>query len=229
MATHRLLAVLPARRTSTRTPGKNWAPLGPWASAWHATLVAAVRSECFEWVELSTDHPDPPLPPPDLVPPTAYTTHLRDPELNGDDVSAIAVVADSLARHPQATAVAMLLPNSPFRTAAHVQQAVAAWQQVPSVPLVCVQDLGDLGRRLRVVSPTRGRLYSPMPHGAAAGVVASTGALQLARRDVFLQPPVGFHWPAPRPHLLSYREGLDIDNPWDWHLAQLYAGQPGGA
>jgi CMP-N-acetylneuraminic acid synthetase len=223
----RILAVVPARADSERLPGKCWRPLGRWAAMVDATLEAAALSNQFDWIELSTNRHDYRPPGTDWAHHTRV--HLRDPLLDGPLVSAIDVVRDSLGRHPEATAVAMLLPTSPFRTWQHIRRAVVEWApRREHVPLVSVQELHSMGRRIRVASPYTRLLLNPIPGRVAEGVVASSGAIQLASRGVFLEQRCGFHWPRPRYFTLDYYAGMDVDDSWDWDAAVAHAARQKG-
>lgn len=224
----RILAVVPARADSERLPGKCWRPLGRWAAMVDATLEAAALSNQFDWIELSTNRRD--YRPPDAGWAHQLRVHLRDPALDGPLISAIEVVRDSLERHPEATAVAMLLPTSPFRTWAHIRQAVQEWApRREHVPLVSVQQLHSMGRRIRVASPYTHLLLNPIPARIQEDVVASSGAIQLASRQVFNEHRPGFHWPRPRYFVLDYYAGLDVDDQWDWDAAVAHAARARGA
>jgi CMP-N,N'-diacetyllegionaminic acid synthase len=118
----RPLCVIPARRDSKRIPLKNIAPLNGLPMMGY-TIRAALDSECFDTVYVSTEDPEIA----DLARAAGAQPHERPAELAGDMISATDVcleVAERLGNEHEA--VVCLQPSSPLRTAEHITQA---WQR----------------------------------------------------------------------------------------------------
>jgi CMP-N-acetylneuraminic acid synthetase len=124
----RLLAVIPARGGSKRLPRKNVLPLaGRPLICW--SIDAALASGVFDDVLVSTDDEE-------IATVAraagALVPWLRPAELASDTATSAAVLQHALAwyegaRGP-AEAVVLLQPTSPFRGAASIREAVAAFQ-----------------------------------------------------------------------------------------------------
>ncbi len=116
------IAIIPARKGSKRLKNKNMRILGGKPLV-QQTLDAAVESNCFDDIFLSTD--DPKLF--DLY--TKYdsgvvTPTLRPTKLCGDKVTALEVVCDLMELIIEYDIVALLLPTCPFRTAKDIQKGM---------------------------------------------------------------------------------------------------------
>src|SRR6185312_8054385 len=123
-----VVALIPARGGSKAIPRKNLAPLaGKPLLAYAAEAALAARS--VDRVLLSTDD--------DEIAAAGRTLgleipFLRPPEIAGDDTPMLAVIAHLLdhlkAESAAPEALVLLQPTSPFRTARHIDEAVALFR-----------------------------------------------------------------------------------------------------
>jgi CMP-N-acetylneuraminic acid synthetase len=117
------ICVIPARGGSKGVPGKNLRELGGEPLiVW--TIRAAILSQCFERVIVSSDCPNIQK----ICLSLDVEFDLRPPDLAGDEVHASKVVIEIVERviasqNFKPDVVAMLLPTSPFRTAEHIKLA----------------------------------------------------------------------------------------------------------
>lgn len=112
----RSLAIIPARRSSRRIPRKNLERVGR-----HSLLERAVRAGIVcERVVVSTDDPDAM----DEAERLDVEYVARKPEHATDDAQLEPVIADVLAQFTGYGAIVLLQPTSPFRTSAHVVEAL---------------------------------------------------------------------------------------------------------
>lgn len=116
------LAIIPARKGSKRLKDKNMRLLGGKPLVQH-TLDAAVMSNCFDDIYLSTD--DPKIF--DLYceyNPGEVTPHTRSKKLCGDKVTVLEVVCDLMDLIIEYDVVAVLLPSCPFLTALDIKKGM---------------------------------------------------------------------------------------------------------
>lgn len=235
----RLLAVIPARGGSKRLPRKNVLPLGGRPLiAW--SIEAALCSGVFDDVLVSTDDQE-------IAAAAraagAQVPWLRPAELASDTATSAAVLQHALAWYERergtAEAVVLLQPTSPFRRAASIRDAVAAFR---------AQDAG--GPRAAVVSVSPAAQHPAwcfrLGQGAAMEPLLGWDALQ--RRSQDLEPAYALNGciyvlpaalvrdggallrPGTRAFVMSDpRESLDIDTAEDWARAQDIAAAAPGA
>ena len=222
-----VLAVVPARGGSKGIPKKNIAPLGDRPLiAW--SIEASHSALSVSRTIVSTDDEE-------IAAVAAEwggdVPFLRPAELSGDAAPHDATVWHAAQWHVENTRtrpdyVLLLQPTSPFRTSADIDAAVRlaietgadsvfGVEQAPSHPM--------LTRRI----DERGRLH---PFHAAPGgyprrqdlppAYVTNGAIYLVRGEVLLErrslhgdDVVAYEMPAER--------SLDIDTPWDLHMANL--------
>jgi CMP-N,N'-diacetyllegionaminic acid synthase len=135
-----IVGIIPARGGSKGIPRKNLAPLGgrpliTWA------IESALTSGVFERVIVSTDDPE-------IAEVArrngAEVPFLRPAEFSGDVAPAIGVIRHALevlgvGFADSSPSVAYLQPTSPFRTATHLREAVALFEDQCPDTLVSVQ------------------------------------------------------------------------------------------
>jgi CMP-N,N'-diacetyllegionaminic acid synthase len=207
-----VVALIPAKGTSSRIPGKNLRPLGgkPLV-AW--TIEAALASEVVTRVLVSTECPDVAM----AADEWGAEVLARPPELAHDpaeaqDVAVHAVQWLATARETP-DVVVMLLPTSPFRTGRHIDEAFS-WHAIDGRNVVSVTS-----------RPEGRQKWHSTEEGAALARIAAThpvelnGAIWIATPGRVLADG-GFEtvgaWPYPMPR----DAGLDIDRPLDWMLAE---------
>jgi CMP-N-acetylneuraminic acid synthetase len=226
----RLLAVIPARGGSKRLPRKNVLPLaGRPLICW--SIDAALASGVFDDVLVSTDDEE-------IATVAraagALVPWLRPAELASDTATSAAVLQHALAwyegAHGAAEAVVLLQPTSPFRRAASIREAVAAFRArdagsapsavvsvgpAPQHPAWCFRLHGD-----QAMEPFLGwealqcRSQDLQPAYALNGSIYVLPAALVRGGGALLQPGTrAFVMADPR-------ESLDIDTADDWAQAQ---------
>jgi CMP-N,N'-diacetyllegionaminic acid synthase len=122
MSRRSMIALIPARANSQRVPGKNTKPLGGVPLlAW--TIAAAQESGLFAALLVSTDDTR------TAEMATAWGAHVRlvGAPCHVDTCADITWVRDAITVRPRPDTFAILRPTSPFRTAATIQRAFAAF------------------------------------------------------------------------------------------------------
>lgn len=217
------VAVIPARGGSVRIPRKNVRLLGgrPLV-AW--TITAACDAHAVDRVVVSTE--DAAIA--EIAAGLGVEVVQRPVDLADQATPAVAVVVDACQTLEQrGTAigvVCMLLPTSPFRTAADIDEAFAVWEKVnaqerhggtPSI--VSVTDRMGLMRTLRHIDAA-GVLC---PLDPQLRLVESNGAIQIMAWED-LRSTASFHARA-FPFALGEANGLDLDTEVDWAVAESIA------
>lgn len=221
------LAVIPARGGSKRVPRKNVLPLaGKPLIAW--TIEAALAAQCVDRVIVSTDSPE--------IAETsrqfgALVPFMRPDELCRDETPGIEPIIHAacwLEEHegfrPDWTM--LLQPTSPFRTAQDIDAAVrfAEERNADSAVSVCVTHHHpcwmksiDAAGRLSDFLPTSDhyKRQQDLPP-----IYVLNGALYLVRRDVLLKRRT-FYSDDTVGYVMPEERSLDIDTPWDMHVAEL--------
>lgn len=232
------IALIPARAGSKRVPDKNIRPL-----AGHPLIAysiqAAIESNVFEAVVVSTDSERY----------AAIARHygaevpfLRPPEISGDTSPDIEWVEYTLKRLADAgrryDCFSILRPTSPFRLPETIRRAWAefcAESGVDSLRAVekCSQHPGKMwvirGRRMLPLlplgpadQPWHSSQYPSLPE-----VYVQNASLEIAwTRVVFDGRTIAGH--VLMPFLTHGSEGLDVNQPIDWRLAEeIAAGEAG--
>ena len=231
-----LLGVVPARGGSKRLPRKNVRPLaGRPLVAW--TVDAARASGVLDDVLVSTDDAE-------IAEAAraagASVPWLRPAELATDTAASVDVLRHALAWHEAergpVEAVVLLQPTSPFRSAASIRGAVAAFraqaggepQAVASVsralqhPAWCFRIDGEAMQPFLGWEPLRQHSQDLPPAYALNGAVYVVPAAALRRGAPLLGPGLrAFVMDDPR-------EALDIDDADDWRAAESLAPQLAG-
>lgn len=126
--------------------------------------------------------------------------------------------------------VGILLPTSPFRTAATIRRCVDLWKRDKRASVCTVAPVCNASMRYRLANGWLGTLVPPGfdRHAHAAKwedvppLLLSTGGVQLTSTETFMA--FGRFWiPKARAVEVDVIEGLDIDTPDQWLLAEAVA------
>ncbi len=222
-----VLGLVPARAGSKGIPQKNQVQLaGKPLLAW--TLEAARQSGVFERLVVSTDAP--------AIAALAQehgaeVPFLRPEPLARDDTPLIDAVVHTLQwliEHEayRADYVMVLQPTSPLRTAEDIRAAIRLAQQngADSVVSVCaVKQHPAWMKRLdaegRMLDYEPGRPFTSRRQDLAP-LYTMNGAIYLTRSAVVLAEHTCFPTDT-RAYVMPAERSLDIDSPWNLHLAEL--------
>lgn len=228
-----ILGLIPARGGSKGIPRKNVTPLAGRPLIAH-TFASARQSAMLTRVVLTSDDPEAL----DLARQWRIDApFVRPPELSGDNVPMVPVVRHALAALEAADGyrpryLVILQPTSPLRTARHIDEALAKLVACGADSLVSVTPTAhnsipetimrlegdhlfpfipmDEAKHLRQARPTyysrNGAIYA-----CRAACVLQDGSLYGSRIAAYVMPP---------------EASLDIDTPYDLHLASLLLTNP---
>ena len=225
-----MLAVIPARGGSKGVLRKNLQELaGRPLISW--TVAAASASRSVSRLVVSTED--------DAIASAARewgaeTPFIRPPELAQDSSQTIPVIihaVDWVESHERARYdyVVVIQPTSPFLTAQDIDEAhrIAVVRNADAVVSVFESHAHPYWSK-RITDD--GRLVSFGPWRPKSGrrqdapsVYALNGAIYLARRDVLLQRRT-FYTDKTYAYVMPQERSLQIDTPWDLHVARLVAG-----
>ena len=225
-----IVGLIPARAGSKRVPDKNIRPLaGHPVMAY--TITAALQSEVFSDVIVSTDSEK-------YAEIAKYygadVPFLRPPELAGDVSPDIEWLEYTLKRLQEEgreyDCFSILRPTSPFRQPETIQrawQAFLAEVGVDSLRAVekCQQHPGKMwvvrGKRMTPLlplsppeQPWHSSQYQSLPE-----VYVQNASLEIAWTRVVLQERT-IAGSTIMPFLTEEYEGFDVNNPYDWNLAE---------
>lgn len=223
----KIVALIPARGGSKTIPYKNIKPLaGKPLIAW--TIEAAKSCRELSRVIVSTDDQK-------IADVTlqlgAEVPFLRPAELAGDKTSSLAVVLHLiqwLREHDDADPdyILLLQPTSPFRTAEDIQAAIglARTKMANAIVSVCKTDAHPLlckriqedGRLVDYMSTDLDylRRQDLPPAYQLNGAIYMNRCQSLLEEQTFLPKDA-------LPYFMPPERSLDLDTPWDWHLAEL--------
>jgi CMP-N,N'-diacetyllegionaminic acid synthase len=221
------LALIPARGGSKGVPRKNVALVGGKPLlAW--TIESALKADCIERVIVSTDDEQIAQVARDL---DAEVPFLRPAELARDDTPGIDPLLHAvewLAAHENYLPewVILLQPTSPLRTSNDIEEAFAlardrhaeAVVSITSAPVhpFWIKKIDTMGRLSDFVasdkSETRRQDLPP--------AYAPNGAIYLIRRESLLAAR-NFFGSQTYAYVMPEERSLDLDTPWDLHLADL--------
>jgi CMP-N,N'-diacetyllegionaminic acid synthase len=225
-----VVALIPARQGSKRVPGKNVRLLGGHPVVAY-TIAAALESGVFESVIVSTDSKE--------IASVAQhygaeVPFLRPPQFAGDmspDIEWLEYTLAELQRSGREwDCFSLLRPTSPFRTAATVRRAVAAFTGQDGVDsLRAVEKCGQHPGKMWVVDDDRmspllppapdGQPWHSRPYQALPSVYVQNASLELAwTRVVFEERSIAGS--VLMPFLTEGYEGFDINDPRDWIVAE---------
>ena len=225
-----IVALIPARAGSKRVPDKNIRPMaGHPVMAY--TIAAALQSEVFSDVIVSTDSEDY----------AKIARHygaevpfLRPPEMAGDvspDIEWLEHTLKKLEKNGRKyDCFSILRPTSPFRLPETIQRAWQAFQAEEGVDSLravekCQQHPGKMwvvrGRRMMPLlplsppeQPWHSSQYQSLPE-----VFVQNASLEIAWTRVVLQART-IAGNVVMPFLTEGHEGFDVNNPYDWNLAE---------
>lgn len=227
----RIYALIPARGGSKGIPRKNLKPLaGQPLIAW--TILPALRSGCFGRVLVSTDDEEIAATSRQLG---AEVPFLRPPELASDTARSADVVLhalDWLRAHDlgEPDVLVILQPTSPLRTETDLQAALALVRSREAVAVASVSPAPHPPAWLRRIN-AQGELEEWLPAAAvhrrqdADALYQLNGALYAIRPARFRQDRT-FLPPGTQAYVMPAERSLDIDTPWDFHLAELLLSHP---
>ena len=224
---HKVLAVIPARAGSKRLPGKNIRPLGGQPLiAW--TIGAAVSAGVFDKVLVSTD---------DAGIAEIARQHgasvpwLRPAAMSSDTATSLDVLLHAVDQEKGSGAeydcVALLQPTSPFRTAGTIAAGVRQCLSGDGMPVVAVSPVRT-HPELSFKLDARGRMSRYCPERTGVSLRSQdlpeafevNGALYVASVQYLRSHRTFFGPDATALVVRSRAESVDIDDDWDWQLAE---------
>jgi len=221
------LAVILARGGSKQIPGKNIRSLcGKPLIAW--TIDSAISSQCFDRIMVSTEDYK--------IAEVACTfgaevPFMRPEELAQDHSPSIASVLHAvhwLANHEDyhPDYVMLLQPTSPLRSPEDIQKAIQITQDKQADSVVSVTEVHHHPFWMKKISPDE-HLIDFLPNQLSYArrqdlptAYALNGAIYLAKRDVLLAKS-SFYKDTTAAYVMPPERSLDIDTPWEFHLAEL--------
>jgi CMP-N,N'-diacetyllegionaminic acid synthase len=228
----RVLAVIPARGGSKGIPNKNILPLaGKPLIAW--TIAAARESACLDRVVVSTDNAAIAA---TAQPFGAEVPFLRPAELARDDTPTTDSVAHAvrwLDEHQgyRPEAVMILQPTCPLRSAEDIRRALALYVEKDAESVVAVCEAKQHPLWMKQIEAD-GRLTAYVPDWQHATrrqdlpkVYALNGALFLAQRNLLVEQNTVYS-SRTFAYVMPKERSLDIDTPWDLHVAELLLTHP---
>jgi CMP-N-acetylneuraminic acid synthetase len=221
------VTLIPARGGSKGIPGKNIKPLaGKPLIAW--TLEAARAVGRLRRVIVSTDD--------EAIANVARqwgaeTPFLRPARLAQDDSTQVDVAEHALGwleekQSDRPDYLLLLQPTSPLRTSGDIEQALslALKQTADAVLGVCeARPHPHLARRIAEDGTLRDFVPQARPCPRRQDLPPAycvNGAIYLIRREVLLRERT-FHPARAYPYVMPQERSLDIDDPWDWRLAEF--------
>jgi CMP-N-acetylneuraminic acid synthetase/RimJ/RimL family protein N-acetyltransferase len=219
----RRLCIIPARGGSKRFPGKNVA-LFDGTPLLTRTVEVARESSMFDRILVSTDDPEAER----LAQKAEAEVHHRAAELADDSARLVDVcltILDELATAgDQVEAFCLLIPTSPFRTAAHVRESYDLLQQqrangvmsvavFPHVAFWAVHEVKGYVRLFWGKRWLRSRHELPSLYRHNGVVLWMRTAAFRRYRDFYCPKVVPYH--------MSLDESVDIDYPLDLDLAEV--------
>lgn len=221
------LALIPARGGSKGIPGKNLAPAGGRPLlAW--TLDAARNSQFLDRTLVSTDDPAIAAAARELG---GEVPFLRPAEISGDDASPLLAIEHALAWLEREQGwrpdyIMLLQPTSPLRLTADIDAACRLAIEKNADGVVSVTEASPHPYLTRTVGKD-GRLgdFLKLPGGYPRrqefpAVHALNGAIYLGRREILVTRGT-FYTDRTYAYVMPAERSLDIDTPWDLHLADL--------
>lgn len=220
------LAVIPARGGSKRIPGKNLRSLaGKPLLAY--TVEAALQSDLFEHVVVSTDSPDIAEVARECG---AAVPFLRDASLSDDFVPVSAATVDALERiDPSGDVIAsvcQLMPNCPLRVSGDIVDSYEQFDRTGAEAQVSVVRYG-WQNPWWAMRRDEELVLAPLFEDAATErsqdlpeLFCPTGAVWWAKAGA-LRRERTYHMAGRTGWEIPWRRGIDIDTETDWELAQV--------
>lgn len=231
MSSRRYLGIIPARGGSRRAPGKNLHPLGGKPLLAY-TIEAAQGAHGLCDVVVSTDSPE--------IARYASscgidTQGFRPAELAHDDSPVIETVQHALAQYeasrPAVDAVVLLQPTSPFRSAAHIDGAIARFEQTAANTVVTVRrakehpywawkDSAD------GIEPFFSLVEMALDRSALPDAYVENGAVFVIERSLVVEQKI--YGGKIIPYVMDELASIDIDTPEDVLWAEFLLRHSGG-
>jgi CMP-N-acetylneuraminic acid synthetase len=224
----KILAVIPARGGSKSVPRKNIVKLDG-APLISYTISAAIESECFADIIVSTDDLEIAEISKELG---AQVPFVRPEDLASDEAQSAPVIEHALhfmenEKSIKYDAVLMLQPTSPLRTSAHIKESIDLFSSQECDSVVSIVSVGGnhpfrmkrlVGNQL--VSYIDQGFWDMRPRQVLPDVYIRNGAIYLIDRDVIVNQHqlIGSKCLG---YVMSDTESANIDTPIDLMLAEL--------
>jgi CMP-N,N'-diacetyllegionaminic acid synthase len=222
----KLLAIIPARGGSKGIPRKNIKPLAG-KPLIHWTIEAALRCSAIDRVIVSTDDREIA----DIsVQAGASVPFLRPPELSTDTSKSLDPVLHLL-DHVKSSdqyipdSILLLQPTSPLRTSADIDAAIELQTQKDRDAVVSVCEVShpvtwfrQLDADGKFISISDEELVTRRQD--AGKLYQLNGALYLIKRNIILEEQT-FLPKNTFAYIMPVENSIDIDTPWEFHLADL--------
>lgn len=220
------IAIIPARGGSKRIPRKNIRLLGGKPMLAY-TVEAALQSDCFERVIVSTDDAQ--------VAEVARAAGADVPFLRSatiaDDQTPVSTVTidmlERLAAQGRAfDAVAQLLPNCPLRDADDVRASLTAFASSDGAFQISVSAFGWLNPWWAMKLGPASQVEAVFPEALKArsqdlpALYCPNGSIWWAKVDALMRSST-FYGPGLRGFPLKWQHAVDIDEEADFELAEL--------
>jgi CMP-N-acetylneuraminic acid synthetase len=216
----RLLGLIPARGGSVGIPRKNIRLLGgkPLV-AW--SIEAARLTRYLDRVVVSTDDPEIAACARQYG---AETPFARPAELATNTAQGVDVVLHALDEIPDADAVVLLQPTSPFRSVDDIDRAIELWD-AGGATVVAVTEAAQspyLMYRLAegVLVPILKERSDDTNRQRLPTTYVLNGAVYVADRAALLADRA-FMTPATRPYVMPAERSVDLDDEADWKYAEF--------
>lgn len=215
-----VLAVISARGGSKRIPHKNILPLAEKPMiAW--TIESALQAVGLSRVIVSTDDAEIAKISQQLG---AEVPFLRPAELASDSATSVDVVLhvlDWLLQNgePLPLFILLLQPTSPLRTAHDINASLALQKEKNASAVVSVCESGhSLSTLKRMISS--GEMLPVSVDNPSERIFQLNGAIYLVSTDVFMKEKT-FTPGNCFAYVMPQERSLDVDTPWDFHMADL--------
>ncbi len=214
------VAIVPAKRHSSRCPDKNWRPFADGLSLVDYTLRTIPRAR-FSRIIVSTDFDD-------YRPPSDCERHLRSRHLatvESDVNETVRAIIEAWQLHD--AVIWLLNPTSPFRDAAEFDAIARLIEQDECPAVVSVAPVGPFVWRGDTPQFSRGG-KRPNTQDCADEFAVENGAFYVFRADEYLRHG---SWYPPGVRRCVQRDvmsSVDIDTPEDFERAARLARRRGG-
>lgn len=239
MSLPQVLAIIPAKRFSSRCADKNLRPLGGVPLfLWTVRAALAVRPAMT--VVVSTDDGPAGDEIARLAEAEGASVVRRPPELCRDPAEAPDVAIHALDAYKGIwgilpDTVVMLLPTSPFRTTRHIAEALTIHWHSENRNVVSIDPASRLGHKLVYVSLDVERIVSGPPLRDPSSAVTANTAPGLINGAIWVTTPARLltdrHVSAVHAecYLMDQESGIDIDTELDFLVAEAIVARRGEA
>lgn len=216
-------AIIPARGGSKGLPGKNTKLLCGIPLIMY-TVEAAIESQCFDNVYVSTDDSATKK----ICQKAGITIIDRPPELATDDTSSQDVVRHVLNISEKNDGipeyVMLLQPTSPFRKFYHIQESVSLF--LSSESNSCISVCKAPHHPYKALTLSEGFLHSMFnpemlhrPRQSLPEAFQQNGAIYIVKTGQFLESNSFSIYPT-LPYLMTLEDSIDIDTLFDFNVAE---------